>query len=350
MAFIAISFFASISPAVGQVCSQAVVVTTLNDSGAGSLRQALLDICPDGTISFDVSLADGTIDLISSLSISQPVTIEASLPLTVSGQSVLRVMVLNASAANQTVTVRGFTIANSTSLNGSGINNSGFDLFLDDMNFVNNSAAEAGGAVFVQDTITGTASLSVTNSIFNSNLASNGGGIFADTLGSVVVENGLFVDNEATSSGGGYSGSSAEFIDTRFVDNTGVSGGGLHVQDGSLVSVSNAQFDSNQATRGGAVLVDDGLLEIVSTAIAFNAAENGGGIFVNAGGILSVESTTIYSNTATAGNGGGILVGFEAEALMANLTLSDNGADADGGNLYNDGSLSIANSILANSA
>ena len=40
-----------------------ITVTNLNNSGSGSLRQALEDIALDGTITFDPTLAGGTINL-----------------------------------------------------------------------------------------------------------------------------------------------------------------------------------------------------------------------------------------------------------------------------------------------
>jgi beta-glucanase (GH16 family) len=57
----------------------AVTVTTLANSGAGSLREAVEIIAPDGTITFDSALANGTILLTSGpLVVDKPLTIDGS--------------------------------------------------------------------------------------------------------------------------------------------------------------------------------------------------------------------------------------------------------------------------------
>src|SRR5258706_10267368 len=53
-----------------------ITVINASDSGAGSLRQAITDICAGGTINFDASVA--VIDLFSSLIIDKDVTIDGS--------------------------------------------------------------------------------------------------------------------------------------------------------------------------------------------------------------------------------------------------------------------------------
>ena len=47
------------------VCTAAITVTTTADSGAASLRQAIADLCANGTITFAPALAGQTIVLSS---------------------------------------------------------------------------------------------------------------------------------------------------------------------------------------------------------------------------------------------------------------------------------------------
>ena len=55
-------------PKVGEgACSPKVVVTTNADNGPGSLRQAIADVCPDGTITFDMNQVVSPITLTSSV-------------------------------------------------------------------------------------------------------------------------------------------------------------------------------------------------------------------------------------------------------------------------------------------
>ena len=60
-------------------CSYSLRVLNSNDSGSGSLRQALNDVCENGIITFDNALNGSSINLISgSLLIDKGVTIDAS--------------------------------------------------------------------------------------------------------------------------------------------------------------------------------------------------------------------------------------------------------------------------------
>src|SRR5690606_4867459 len=64
---------------VGEACEPSVVVFNNADSGAGSLRQAVLDVCPGGTITFDpdffMDSAATPIQLLSEIVIDKDVTI-----------------------------------------------------------------------------------------------------------------------------------------------------------------------------------------------------------------------------------------------------------------------------------
>ncbi len=70
------------------ICNSSVVVANTNDTGAGSLRQALLDVCSGGTISFAAGLSGSTFNLATFLNIDHSMTIDASvLPVTSSSVS-----------------------------------------------------------------------------------------------------------------------------------------------------------------------------------------------------------------------------------------------------------------------
>ncbi len=61
------------------LCGNTITVMNNGDSGAGSLRQALLDVGPGGTITFDKSLSGATITLTSgTLQITKNLTIDGS--------------------------------------------------------------------------------------------------------------------------------------------------------------------------------------------------------------------------------------------------------------------------------
>jgi hypothetical protein len=172
------------------------VVTNLNDSGAGSLRQAISDADAGGTITFQAGLT-GAITLASQLTIDKELTIQgpgANL-LTISGNNAVRVF--NITAGD--VTLTGLTIANGqatdTFIWGGGINyTSAGTLTLQQCTLSGNSANIGGGICNNGGTVI------VNNSTLSGNSAGGfGGGIFnADT---VKVRNTIIAGNTAGSMG-----------------------------------------------------------------------------------------------------------------------------------------------------
>jgi predicted outer membrane repeat protein len=158
-------------------CAQAqstVVVINLNDSGAGSLRDAINNATPGETITFQPGLT-GTIPLQSILSICNGQTLTIQGPgasqITVSGQK--RVGVFNICSGTN-VTISGLTIANGNpSERGAGMNHVGGMLQVRDSVISNNNAADFGGGINSDSGV-----LSIVNSTFSSNVAQVGGAVF----------------------------------------------------------------------------------------------------------------------------------------------------------------------------
>lgn len=144
-------------------CSVTTVVTTAADSGADSLRQAIADACPGGTITFDASLNGQTITLTSGeLVINRNLTITgpgANL-LAVSGNNASRVFNIGAGA---TVTLQRFTVSNGRDADAGGIRNAGV-LTVRDSAFTGNSPTNSRSAA-----IYNTGTLTVANSTFTGN-------------------------------------------------------------------------------------------------------------------------------------------------------------------------------------
>ncbi len=92
--------------ALGSVCANTLTVSNRNDSGAGSLRQAIADAAAGDIITFDIK---GTITLTSGpLTIARDLTIQGPGPikLRISGNHASRVFVINSGA----VAISGITI------------------------------------------------------------------------------------------------------------------------------------------------------------------------------------------------------------------------------------------------
>src|SRR5262245_9037415 len=108
----------------GRTLLSAITVTNANDSGAGSLRQAIIDARDGATIKFSstlngdkIILTSGELDINKNLQIAGPAPGE----LTVSGGGSSAVFVITTDGLN--VTISGLTIADGSATSGAGIAN-----------------------------------------------------------------------------------------------------------------------------------------------------------------------------------------------------------------------------------
>ena len=114
--------------------------------------------------------------------------------------------------------------------------------------FSNNSAALAGGAVFISDIIDGPMFLNVD---FNGNSAQVGGGVYASQWRSTVTMDGCsFVGNVASSSGGAMENvGHVKCVNTSFVANSAAMRGALRLA--GTTSLDNCTFVENISEEGG---------------------------------------------------------------------------------------------------
>ena len=281
-----------------------ITVTNTNDSGPGSLRNALA-IANDGdTINFAVS---GTIALTSGeLVVDNNITISGpgSDNLAVDGNSKSRVFYVGPDA---TVIISDLTITNGTTPRGEaggGIYNDHSTLTLNACDVSDNLAdLGSGGGIFTYGGL-GT----VNNSTFTGNSAFFGGGIYivADQSGNatLTVNTSTFIGNMGGFAGGG-------------IYNYAISGS-------ATVTLNNSTFNGNSAGTNG--------------------AGGGGGIYNDNGGTATVNNSTFSSNSSSIFAGGAI---YNSNNLTLNNTTF-NGDSADvAGSIYNDQALvNIGNTIL----
>jgi hypothetical protein len=239
------------------VCTVSPVVINSNDSGAGSLRQAILDACPDSTITFDmtpghvtspITLTSGELLINKSLTIQGP---GANL-LTISGNNSSRVFNLTA-ASPGVVTFSGLTISNgqvpSGSSGGGILNNSTATVNIISSTLSGNSSAGfgVGGGIFND-----TGTINVTNSTISGNSANFGGGIHNNNTGAINVTNSTISGNSAREGGGGMFNFAAtgaiNVTNSTISGNSGREGGGISNFDTGPVRLRNSIVALNTAT------------------------------------------------------------------------------------------------------
>jgi hypothetical protein len=221
-------------------------VTTLDDAGPGSLRQAILDTPAGGTVDFQPGLS-GTITLTSGeLAVNKDLTVAGPGPdvITVSGNHASRVFDI---AAQVTVALSGLTIADGFSLDsfGGGIQNNG-TLTVTGSTFTGNRANFGGG-------IQNSGTLTVTGSTLSGNSAADGGGIDNEFSGTLTVTDSTLSGNSAGFGGGieNLSRGMLTVTDSTLSGNSaGNSGGGIESDTGSTLTVTDSTLSGNSAAFG----------------------------------------------------------------------------------------------------
>ena len=372
---VAVALLAAV-PAV----AQAATVTNTNDSGAGSLRDAIANTPSGGTIDFAPGLA-GTITLTGGvLNITQSVTITGpgAGTITVDGNHTTTVFDIAPSLSNQNVTISGLTIANgSATTNGGGIlTNSTLALLTLNGDTItgnqvtrNSSGSGSGGAgVYVNggglivsgSTITGNA-VTLTGSASN---VSGGAGLY-DNGGDVQVSGSVVTNNTVSQAASGGSSGGAGIYSN---------GGDVTIAGGTVRGNTDTINSSNGGFDGGAgIYSNGGSVDLGGTAVAGNTftlsattggRNGGGGVYSNGGdvtlGAASVGANTLRvtdSSTAGSDGGGGIYsnggqIGVVDSSISQNTaTISAGGGGDGGGAIFDDGSQAvyITSTLSANS-
>ena len=244
------------------------------------------------------------------------------------------------------LTIEGVSGAAATVLDASGI---GYSILGADSNLIirgltfKDGTATNGGAIYVQGDLT------VEDSAFTNNVASNDGGAINIQGDLDLVADSTFTDNEATS---GYGG--ALYVhwdlyivsDSEFTENSASQGGAIHVNT-DLGLVADSTFTDNEATdgNGGAIFADD-LDLIESSLFSKNSASFGGGaVFVdddvedfNDNGAAGLISNIFEGNEAQDGGAVQIEDNFRIDAAITRNTFLNNTGD-DGGAIDFDGAV-----------
>lgn len=316
-------------------------VTNLNESGPGSLRQAILDsnaLAGADVITFQSGLT-GTITLSTGeLAINDSVSIvgPGAASLTIDADRTSRIFYLYDNSALLDVTISGLTLTGGQETTGGALWSYNESLTLDSMVITDNVASGDGvgdgGALWIDG-------VDMTVTIRDSELSGNtaardGGAIYIeDTGGPLTIERTVISGNGAADDGGGI----------------------FFYDPDAAISITDSTISGNTAdgAGGGIYLYDtDGSepFTIERTTISGNTADSGGGLFLyGADAPIRIVNSTISGNTAISGSGGGaFLYSDSQDVTIEHSTIANNEAYYVGGNIHLENSyLTVFHSAIA---
>jgi putative cell wall-binding protein len=391
--------------ATAEVASAAEIeVTNGNNSGAGSLRQAVTDAAEGDTITFADSVSLITVTS-GQIHIDEGITIDGP------GSGDLTITPGPDGEGGYNYAQRLFYIAGETSVTISGVSMTDFssgtmrggvlyardtDLTLDDVTMSGSSITgnRVGGALrFYSPDAAG--SLTITDSMFSDNEAYQAGAISATGFGDITITDTDIVDNHAFNRGGGLYvvvhdtasvsitggeisgnrsqiGSSAGGADVRLygsgsltMSDTVVSGnqanqgtGGMFVRlnDTTSGDMAGVPFGENYGRSGGLRLIaaDSATAVVRETTFTANYGYYGGGAYVQGqdDGSVTIDGSTFDGNTANYHGGGlGLFAGGASTLTVVDSTVSTNDAGIGGGGVFaagnGSGSISVMSSTIS---
>jgi predicted outer membrane repeat protein len=287
-------------------------VLSVGDGTVNSLRYAIFNTCAD-TIVFDPSFSGGTLAItLGEMNIDRNVAILGlgSANLALDGGSNSRLFKVR---NGKTVEISSIKIQNG------------------------DAAAADGGGIYNSGILT------MTDVIFTNNNADEGGALFSNNIGNLIVDSCKFIGNTSTGNGGAvalfnHNTNSADFTSCKFLNNfSAATGGGIFADSTGTKTFNNCEVHHNTATfNGGGICATQGALFMDSSSVWGNFAANGGGIFFSNSSGFVIRASTFFSDTAT--NNGGAINAFNSGGFIQNCTFESNYAlTSIGGAIYSDG-------------
>ena len=314
---------ASLAFAASSQAAATETVQNLNDSGAGSLRQAIADVDSGGTITFKAGL-EGTIVLESQLDIDKSLTIESPSPdaIRLDGQSEYRHFAIGFVTPNVDVAISGLKLwrGYSSSDGGSIASSVEGSLELSDLVFRSNVSDDDGGALKLGYSSSG-GDVTLDNITATQSAAdSDGGVIFADTNGKLTISDSLFQKNSAYGYAGflyltpSTAGGDVSITNTEVINNVSSDdyAGGVYFDDNTgNVTMENNLWARNSAYSGygGAIYndtetTDHTFTDTGSTYLSNFSADYGGVIYSDGSTAFDFENAVFDSNNSGVDEGG----------------------------------------------
>lgn len=229
-------------------------------------------------------------------------------------------------------------------------------LTISDSNFINNTGADIGGAIYT-DSIFKYYNISITNTNFINNSAFTGGAIYGGGLGDTLIFNNCtFLNDQASYMGGAIflSGNHAIINNSLFENCTALKdtdvdmsqvtrdGGAIYASNCNL-TMSNSKFLNNVAEWAGAVYLAQNIHTYTTTSTNGTTVE----VVVDTYNLTNCE----FVNNSAVYNGGAICAGYDTVATgsMDNCTFLNNKAGYNGGAIANYFSnMTVNNSTFVN--
>jgi hypothetical protein len=323
-----------------RIALSTIYVYNTNDSGLGSLRQAVLNAATsegDDTISFTGSAFSGlaTINLYSSIRVNDQtgaltITGTGAEKLTISGRNMnkmfdvstpLSISYLKLDSGNAgTGTTRGGAITNESKLT------------LDNV-VISNCTAGYGGAISNNGMTNPSNSLSITNSrVYNCTGYSGGGfidstgnyGTVTITVSNTLIDNCISYDGgairNAIPGNGSNIGLPKLIIKESTIQNCQATNDGGTISNNGSLDITNSIFKyNNSGSRGGAITSFGQSRIATSTFLDNSTGKEGGALFLS--GNVAVDRCTISRNLA--GTGGGIFA-WGVQGTLTQSTITSN--------------------------
>ena len=319
-----------------------------DDSGAGSLRQAITDAngaAGDDEIRFatgltlvtlttaqlDINTTNGTLTIDGDFNGASNVVVERSMAM---GTPEFRIFEIT---GDNNVTFDALTIRNGKITdNGGGIRNQGNGTLTLTNSTVSGNEAQSVGGIFSSSAVT------LTNSTVSGNEAGTfGGGIFSSSA--VTLTNSTVSGNEAGTFGGGIFS-----IGDVTLTNSTVSGNQAGSDSGGIdsrgdVTLTNSTVSSNKAGTFSGGIFSSGDVTLTNSTVSGNqAGSDSGGIFSS--GDVTLTNSTVSGNQAGTYGGG---IASSGDVTLTNSTVSGNQARTYGGGIYSSGAVTLTNSTVS---
>ncbi|MCI5059012.1 MAG: T9SS type A sorting domain-containing protein [Flavobacteriales bacterium] len=281
-----------------------ILVTDLNDSGLGTLREAVLSSNDGDTINFSINLlqiGNDSILLNTEIAVDHSLTINgikaSTDTLFISGQNSSRI----------------FNISNQATV------------ILNDIYIVEGYSTAPGGAIFLNDT-----SQLILNRCHmeNSRSESLGGCIIALGSSSLDIHECKFSDSFAKNQGAFIhvsSKSTLELTATSLTGGTGDStlrGGAIYSND-AFVLIDKITIDHCSSFQGGAIYSVASTFEMRRSTINANDANTGGALFFTQNPVVRISNSTVTGNLGSS-QAGGLYTSFDDSLFIVSSILALN--------------------------